>query len=121
MRVLDVLIAFPSLVLALVIAEYLGPSELNVIWAISFFAIPAFARLARRATLRLREQDLHRSPPGCPAPATWRILLRHIVPERRAPAADLRACSAARDLIILEAALSFLGLGVRPRSRAGGT
>ena len=56
MRVLDVLIAFPALVLALAIAEGLGPSELHVIWALSFFSIPAFARLARGATLRLRGQ-----------------------------------------------------------------
>ena len=56
MRVLDVLIAFPALVLALAIAEGLGPSELHVIWAISFFSVPAFGRLAAGATLRLREQ-----------------------------------------------------------------
>jgi peptide/nickel transport system permease protein len=47
MRILDVLLSFPSLVLAITIATYLGPSELHVIWAISFFAIPAFARPSR--------------------------------------------------------------------------
>ena len=56
MRVLDVLIAFPALVLALAIAEGLGPSEVHVIWALSFFSIPAFGRIARGATLALREQ-----------------------------------------------------------------
>ena len=55
LRVLDVLIAFPALVLALVIAEGLGPSELHVIWALAVFSIPAFGRVARGATLTLRE------------------------------------------------------------------
>ena len=59
MRVLDILIAFPSLVLALAIAEGLGPGELHVIWALSFYSVPAFARLARAATLRLRGPELH--------------------------------------------------------------
>src|ERR1700733_131880 len=55
MRVLDVFIAFPALVLALAIAEGLGPSEVHTIWALLFFSVPAFARLARAETLRIRE------------------------------------------------------------------
>ena len=55
-RMLDVLIAFPVLVLALAIAQGLGPSKLNTIWALSFFSVPAFARISRAATLRLRER-----------------------------------------------------------------
>ncbi len=51
-RVLDVLIAFPSLVLALAIAEALGPSELHTIWALSFYSIPLFGRLAPRPRCR---------------------------------------------------------------------
>jgi peptide/nickel transport system permease protein len=54
MRVLDVMLAFPALILTIVIATYLGPSMLNVIWAISFFSIPAYARLARAVTLKMR-------------------------------------------------------------------
>ena len=56
MRILDVLIAFPSLVLAVAIAERLGPSEVHTIWALTVFSVPAFARLSRAATLRVREQ-----------------------------------------------------------------
>lgn len=56
MRVLDVLIAFPSLVLALAIAQSLGASKLHTIYALSFFSVPAFARLSRAGTLRLRER-----------------------------------------------------------------
>src|SRR3984885_15250990 len=57
MRILDVLIAFPSLVLAVAIAERLGPSEVHAIWALSFFSVPAYARVARAATLRVRDWD----------------------------------------------------------------
>src|SRR5215469_5060074 len=53
-RVLDILIAFPALVLAAVIAEGLGASEIHVIWALSVFSIPAFGRIARGATLTVR-------------------------------------------------------------------
>src|ERR1700722_13649377 len=54
MRVLDMLLAFPSLVLALVVASYLGPKEQNVIFAIAFFTVPANARIVRSVTLRLK-------------------------------------------------------------------
>ena len=57
MRMLDVVIAFPALVLALAIAEGLGPSEFHAIIRAVFFSVPAFARLARAATLRVREQN----------------------------------------------------------------
>ena len=57
MRVLDVLIAFPALVLAVAIAERLGPGEVHTIWALCFFSVPALARIARAATLRVREQN----------------------------------------------------------------
>jgi peptide/nickel transport system permease protein len=56
MRTLDVFIAFPSLVLVLAVAQGLGGGILNTIWALSFFSIPAFARVARAAALRVREQ-----------------------------------------------------------------
>ena len=59
MRVLDVLIAFPSLVLTLAVAQALGPSITNTILALAFFSIPAFARVSRSAVLRLREHALH--------------------------------------------------------------
>ena len=76
MRVLDVLIAFPALVLALVIAEGLGPSELHTIWALSFFASRPSPGCRAAATLRLREQTFiarraavrHRRPAHGAAP-----------------------------------------------------
>jgi peptide/nickel transport system permease protein len=112
MRVLDVLIAFPSLVLALAIAQSLGPSKLHTIYALSFFSVPAFARLARAQTLRLRERPfmLAARLAGTRAP---RILLRHITPNIL-PALVTFALLGVGITIILEGALSFLGLGIRP-------
>ena len=112
MRVLDVLIAFPSLVLALAIAQSLGPSKLHTIYALCFFSVPAFARLARAQTLRLRERPfmLAARLAGTRAP---RILLRHIAPNIL-PALVTFALLGVGVTIILEGALSFLGLGVPP-------
>jgi peptide/nickel transport system permease protein len=112
MRVLDVLIAFPSLVLALAIAQSLGPSKLHTIYALSFFSVPAFARLARAQTLRLRERPfmLAARLAGTRAP---RILLRHIAPNIM-PALVTFGLLGVGITIILEGALSFLGLGIRP-------
>jgi peptide/nickel transport system permease protein len=112
MRIMDMLLAFPALILLLVISEYLGPSEIHVIWAISFFAIPAVARIARSATLRLRGQNFIVSA-RLVGTRTWRILLRHFVPNiiPTLMTFSLLGVSAA---IIAEAALSFLGFGVPP-------
>ena len=59
MRVLDVLIAFPALVLALAIAEGLGPSELHVIWALSFFSVPPSAGSPAERDARAARADVH--------------------------------------------------------------
>jgi peptide/nickel transport system permease protein len=110
MRVLDVLIAFPALVLALVIAEGLGPSELHVIWALSFFSIPAFGRLARAATLSLRGQTFMLAA-RLAGTSRRRVLTRHIVPNI-APQLLTFALLGVGVAIILEGALSFLGFGI---------
>ena len=118
MRVLDILIAFPSLVLALAIAEGLGPGELHVIWALSFYSVPAFARLARAATLRLREANfmLAASLSGTPR---WRIVLFHLAPNLL-PQQLTFALLGAGVAIIQEGALSFLSLGVPPPGASWG-
>jgi peptide/nickel transport system permease protein len=110
MRVLDVLIAFPSLVLALAIAEGLGPSELHVIMALSFFTVPAFGRIARAGTLRLRDQTFMLAARLAGTRAR-RMMLRHIVPNI-APQLLTFGLLGIGVTIILEGALSFLGLGI---------
>jgi peptide/nickel transport system permease protein len=112
MRVLDVFIAFPSLVLVLAIADSLGPSEMHVIWALSAFSIPAFARVARAETLRLRDQPFVVAARLSSA-RTWRILFGHILPNML-PQLVTFSLLGAGVAIILEGALSFLGYGIPP-------
>jgi peptide/nickel transport system permease protein len=118
MRILDVLIAFPSLVLALAIAERLGPSELHAIFALSFFSIPAFARVARASTLRVRGQN-YIVAANLSGTGHRRILLRHITPNIL-PQLITFAFLGMGIIIVLEGALSFLGLGIPPPSPSWG-
>lgn len=118
MRVLDVLIAFPFLVLALAISEGLGPSEMHVIWALSFFSVPAFARIARAGTLRLHGQTFMlaaRLAGTRPA----RMLLRHVIPNV-VPQVVTFALLGMGVTVILEGALDFLGLGIPDPSPSWG-
>lgn len=118
MRVLDVLIAFPSLVLALAIAEGLGPSELHVIWALSFYSVPAFARVARAATLRLRDRTFMVAARML-GTKWWRMVLFHLTPNLM-PQLVTFALLGAGVAIILEGALSFLSLGIPPPGASWG-
>ncbi|RBY82405.1 ABC transporter permease [Geodermatophilus sp. TF02-6] len=110
MRVLDVLIAFPSLVLTLAVAQALGPSMRNTIFALAFFSIPAFARVARSAVLRLREMPFMAAAQLCGTPA-WRVLFKHLAPNT-APQLITFGMLGMGIVIIIEGALSFLGLGI---------
>jgi peptide/nickel transport system permease protein len=110
MRALDVLIAFPALVLALAIAQSLGPGQSHTILALSFFAVPIFARNARAATLRLRELTFMTAARLC-GTGTWRILVRHIAPNILPQLLTLGLLSMGA-IMVIEGALSFLGLGI---------
>ncbi|MGY2080139.1 ABC transporter permease [Modestobacter sp. SYSU DS0657] len=110
MRVLDVLIAFPSLVLTLAVAQALGPSMTNTIFALTFFSIPAVARIARSAVLRLREQPFMAAAQLAGTPG-WRVLFKHLAPNI-APQLITFAMLGMGIVIIIEGALSFLGLGI---------
>lgn len=112
MRLLDVLIAIPALVLALAIIDGLGASEMNVIWALSVFFVPAYARLTRSATLRLREQTFVVAS-GLTGTRRSRTILRHIVPNV-APQLVTYALLNAGLAIIVAATLSFFGYGIPP-------
>jgi len=110
MRLLDVLIAFPSLVLVLSIAQTLGPSEPNTIAALMFFSVPAFGRVARAATLRVREQPFMVAA-ALSGTSKLRALFHHIAPSifPQLLAFGLLGVGIA---ITIEGALSYLGLGV---------
>lgn len=111
-RCLDVLFAFPGLVLALTVASYLGPSLRNVMLAIAFYTAPAYARVARSATLRVREQNYVRAAEMFGASGT-RIGVTHILPNVLGLVLTY-AFVLIGIAMIIEAGLSFLGLGVPP-------
>jgi len=110
MRVLDILLAFPALIASVVVANYLGPSELNVIFAISFFSVPAYARLARAATLRLKEQVYITAAKLLGQPDRT-IMVRHVAPNVM-PQLLTYSLLHVGTVVVLEAALSFLGVGI---------
>ncbi len=118
MRVLDVLIAFPSLVLTLAVAQSLGASQTNTILALAFFSIPAFARISRAATLRLREQPFMAAAQLCGTPGR-RVLLRHIGPNIT-PQLITFGMLGMGIVMVIEGALSFLGLGIPPPAPSWG-
>lgn len=118
MRVLDVLIAFPSLVLTLAVAQSLGPSQINTILALAFFSVPAFARISRAATLRLRELPFMAAAQLCGTPGR-RVLTRHIAPNI-APQLITFGMLGMGIVIVIEGALSFLGLGIPPPAPSWG-
>jgi peptide/nickel transport system permease protein len=109
-RVLDILIAFPALVLALVIAEGLGPTEIHVIWALSVFGIPAVGRVTRGATLTIRGLPYMTAATLAGTPR-WRAIVAHVVPNI-APSLVTFSLLGIGVTIILEGALDFLGYGI---------
>lgn len=111
MRICDTILAFPSLVLALTLGAVLGPGVENVIIAIAFFSIPAFARLARATAIVLRERDFILAA-RLFNEREWRIVVRHLVPHALPPLFAFGLVSVAI-AILIEASLSFLGLGLR--------
>jgi peptide/nickel transport system permease protein len=111
-RCLDVLFAFPGLVLALTVASYLGPSLRNVTLAIAFYTVPAYARVARAETLRVREQNFVRAAELF-GTGSARIGITHILPNVFGVVLTY-AFVLIGVAMIIEAGLSFLGLGVPP-------
>ncbi len=118
MRVLDILLAFPSLILALTVATYLGPSERNVILAIAFFTVPSYARVARSGTMQFKEREFLLAGELSGAGKTH-LIFRHVLPNiwGRLMTYGLLTIGVA---MIVEASLSFLGLGIRPPQASWG-
>jgi peptide/nickel transport system permease protein len=112
MRVMDVLLAFPSLLLSIAIVAVLGPGLMNALLAIAFVSIPVYARIVRASVLQVKEQDfvsasraLGSSPGG--------ILVGHVLPNALTPLI-VQATLGIASAILDAAALSFLGLGAAP-------
>jgi peptide/nickel transport system permease protein len=118
MRVMDVIFAFPTILLALVLAAALGPDVRNLMFAIAIVYTPAFARIARGATMSVTAQPFVEAALAIGA-RTPRILRRYILPNIAAPVAVQITVSFAY-AVLLEASLSFLGLGIQPPTPSWG-
>ena len=118
-RVMDVLLAFPGILLAIALVAVLGPSLTNVVIALSFIGWVGYARLVRAQVLRVREFEYVQAARALGA-GTPRILLRHVIPATM-PTVIVQATLGMAGAIIAEASLSFLGLGVQPPTPSWGT
>jgi ABC-type dipeptide/oligopeptide/nickel transport system permease subunit len=112
MRLMDVLLAFPGILLAIAIMAALGPSLVNVMIAVGIRSIPSFARVTRSMVLSLKELDFVQSARALGAPSA-RVLARHVFPNS-VSALLVFASMQVATAILLAAILSFLGLGVQP-------
>ena len=118
-RVIDILLAFPGLLLAIALVAVLGPSLTNVVLALCLIGWVGYARLVRGQVLRARELDFVQAARALGA-TTSRILARHVIPTTL-PAVSVQATLGMGGAILAEAALSFLGLGVQPPTPSWGT
>ncbi len=118
-RGIDVLLAFPGILLAIALVAVLGPSLTNVVIALSVIGWVGYARLVRGQVLRARELEFVQAARALGA-STWRILFRHVVPTTMS-AVTVQATLGMAGAILAEAALSFLGLGVQPPAPSWGT
>jgi peptide/nickel transport system permease protein len=112
MRVTDIFLAFPRLVLALAFAAALGPGIENAVIAISLTAWPPYARIARAETVAIAKSDFIAAVIMQGA-STWRILFRHIVPLCLS-SVIVRLTLDMAGIILTAAGLGFLGLGAQP-------
>ncbi len=112
MRLMDVILAFPALLLAIVIVAFLGPGLTNAMIAIGVVGIPAYARLARSMALTIREEEYIDAARGLGA-SRWRILFRHVLPNSLAPII-VQTTLGLGTAVVETAALGFLGLGQQP-------
>lgn len=118
MRLMDVVLAFPTLVLAVAIVGVLGPGLVNGAVAIAVVTVPRFTRVVRAEAIRLKHLEYVLAAVALGAPS-GRILLRHILPQTTGVVVVQFSLSVAA-AILAEASLSFLGLGVQPPTPSWG-
>lgn len=112
MRIIDVFLAFPRLVLALAFVAALGPGLENAVIAIAITAWPPYARVARAETLIIRSQD-YIAAVRLQGASQWRIVWKHVVPMCM-PSLIVRTTLDMAGIILTAAGLGFLGLGAQP-------
>ena len=114
MRLCDLLLAFPGILLAIAVIAILGPGITNVIYAVAIFSIPVFARLARGTTLQLK-RAVYVDAARAVGVGDGTIMLRHILPGTL-PNVIVYFSMCIGTSILTAAALSFIGLGAQPPS-----
>ena len=118
-RVIDVFLAFPGILLAIALAGVLGPGVENVVLALAAVGWVGFARLARAQTLSLKHHA-HVVAAVALGAGAGRVLRRHVLPHLAAPL-TIEATFGVASVVIAEAGLSFLGLGVQPPQASWGS
>ncbi|HEV8441474.1 MAG TPA: ABC transporter permease [Methylomirabilota bacterium] len=119
MRLVDVLMAFPTLLLALAVVATLGPSLPHLVAAITLAYIPIFSRIVRGSVLSVKQNEFVQASRALGA-GDGRIMMRAILPNVLAPVI-VQATFNLSTAIMVEAALSFLGLGVQPPAASWGS
>jgi peptide/nickel transport system permease protein len=119
MRLIDILLAFPGILLAIALVSVLGPSLNNVIFSLSLISWVGYARLVRGQILKIRELDFVQAARAVGA-GPVRVMIRHYTPNLAAPLL-VQATLGMAGAIIAEAGLSFLGLGVQPPASSWGS
>lgn len=118
MRFADMVLSFPAIIVIITLVSILGPSIFNVMLVIGLLGWPPITRLVRGEFLSLRERDFVVASKSTGAP-DLRIIFRHILPNALTPVI-VNATFGMAQAILLEAALSFLGLGVQPPTASWG-
>jgi peptide/nickel transport system permease protein len=119
MRAMDVILAFPWLLLVIAVVSILGPNITNAMLAIGLTIIPQYARLLRSVVIATREQDFVQAAYALGASHS-RVMFLHITPHCLAQVTVLSTVTLGK-AILAEAGLSFLGLGVQPPAPSWGT
>ncbi len=112
MRFNDILLSFPSILLALIFVSLLGPGRYNIILALGVLFIPSFARIVRSEVIRFRELDFVRSARIMGA-GPLRIIFFHILPNARVSILTAAAIGF-NNAVLAEASMSYLSLGIQP-------
>ena len=118
MQTMDVLLAFPSLILGLIVVAMLGPSVTNLVIAIALTAIPPFARIARAPTIAVKEREFVEAGRAL-GYSDMRLMLGHILPNIL-PEILVMGSLWLATAIRVEASLAFIGLGVAPPTATWG-
>jgi len=112
MRIMDILLAFPSIILAIAIGIAIGPGFWTIIIAVTVVSIPTFSRIARSVVLSAKN-DLYILASKSLGGSRWHILFRHILPQTISPTIVIYSLTLGA-AIIIASSLSFLGVGIPP-------